>query len=103
MRVIAQRGENDFLIDLEDENHNAIVFDADDGTAYPPFYIESILARGYWEDFNGNEDEIILKLPKEVHKIVEERDYKQFSFSKSGDRGPIVVRTTSKSPEEVHE
>lgn len=99
MRVVAQRGTNDFLIDLEDEERNAIVFDADDGIAYPPFVIESILARGYWEDFNGNEDEIISKLPKEVHKIVAERDYKRFSFSKSGDRGPIVVGTTSKSPE----
>lgn len=102
MRVIAQRGMNDFLIDLEDEDHNAIVFDADVGIAYPPFYVESILARGYWEDFNGNEDEIFIKLPEEVLKIVAERDYKRLSFSKSDDRGPIVVSTTSESPK-VHE
>lgn len=102
MRVIAQRGTNDFLIDIEDEERNAIVFDADVGIAYPPFYVESILARGYWEDFHGNEDEILIKLPEEVHKIVAERDYKQLSFSKSGDRGPIVVCMTSESPE-VHE
>ena len=99
MKVIAQRGMNDFLIDLEDEEHNAIVFDADEGIAYPPFFIESILARGYWEDFNGNEDEILFKLPKEVHKIVAERDYKQFSFSKNGDRGPIIVSSTSSKSE----
>ena len=49
MRVIAQRGETDFLVDLENDGLGRVV-DVAEEKAYIPFNLVSIYARGYWEE-----------------------------------------------------
>ena len=54
MRVEAQRGDEQYLIDLEDGT--GFVFDAEIPRAHPPMDINAIYGRGYWDDFEGDED-----------------------------------------------
>ena len=59
MRVVAQRG-NSFLLQVGDEEGR--VFDSGTGRLYPPAGLQSILARGYWEKFSGDEAAIFDEL-----------------------------------------
>ena len=49
MKIIGQRGDSDFLVDLEREGLGRVVAVAE-GTAFRPFNLASIIARGYWEE-----------------------------------------------------
>ena len=49
MRVIAQRGEGEFLVDLEKDGLGCVVSLAQERASHP-FNLISIYARGYWEE-----------------------------------------------------
>lgn len=60
MKIAAIRGETAFLLvaddlDLEDIPGDAQgrVLDRSGGVLYPPWGVHSILARGYWEPYDG--------------------------------------------------
>lgn len=45
--VLATRGDNEFLVDIGNELGQVVSLD--EGEAFLPFRLQSILARGYWE------------------------------------------------------
>ncbi len=69
-RVIAQRGPNDFLVsesgDMTYGKGNIVHLP--DEMVYPSLPIQSILARGYWDDVSADE-----KVLKKVLKIYENK------------------------------
>lgn len=58
MQIVAQQGKNpetaSYLI-MTGPNR-ARVFDGDVNILYPEFNMQSILSRGYWEDYTGSQD-----------------------------------------------
>lgn len=56
-KVLAKRGEQEYLIALD--GRRGCVFDAADAVLYPEHSIDSILARGYWEPFQGDGSAIL--------------------------------------------
>ena len=53
-RIIAIRADKDYLIEVDDKNSR--VCEVKGGLPiliFPPFPTQSIIARGYWENFNG--------------------------------------------------
>lgn len=54
MEILAQQGEGRYLISLG--NDQGQILDLNENALYPPIFIHSILARGYWEDYDGNVD-----------------------------------------------
>lgn len=61
MRIVAKRGKSTYLVDAGDGKGQ--VYDESTRTLHPPFNIQSILARGYWEPFEGE-----LAKPIEKHQ-----------------------------------
>lgn len=59
MKVIA-KSANAFLIEFEDGSGR--VLDLDQGRLFPPNSVDSILARGYWEPFNGDPRPVLDRL-----------------------------------------
>jgi hypothetical protein len=56
--VIAQQGVERFLLLYKDEQ--ARILDIRDSVIWPPMHVQSILGRGYWEDYIGNLDVVSL-------------------------------------------
>ena len=52
MKIIAQQEGGVYLVQTakKDNAEQAIVVDMEGKRAHPPFNLQSILARGYWED-----------------------------------------------------
>ena len=53
---IAQQGSRRFILVPEGVDNNtdqARVVDLDQGRLFKPWYLQSILARGYWADYEG--------------------------------------------------
>lgn len=66
-KVVAQRGEHTFLVvDSENENMGQVL-DLEQGVLFRPMYVESLIARGYWEDCKKTDKELaeMLKRVKE--------------------------------------
>ena len=69
MKVIAKRGDNSYLVQTSE--NRARVADMDQNVFYPEFNLLSILARGYWEDYDdtdGSKLKEILAEAKEPEK-----------------------------------
>ncbi len=49
MKVIGQRGDSNFLVDLEKDGLGRVVAVAEE-TVFRSFNLVSIFARGYWEE-----------------------------------------------------
>lgn len=60
--VIAQQGEDRLLLLYRDEQ--ARILDVRDSVLWPPMHVESLLGRGYWEEYDGSHD--IASLLKDV-------------------------------------
>lgn len=56
-KIVAQRGAYTFMVDTGDGK--AVVVDTITKKVHKPFNLQSILARGYWEDVTA--DDAILK------------------------------------------
>lgn len=66
-RVLAQRADS-FLIQVGEGC--ARVFDARHHRLFPPVAIETVLARGYWQEFRGVERDVLDQLASvEVEEI----------------------------------
>jgi len=66
MKVIAkQEGTQRFLIQT-DKKDMAVITDLKEKIKFPEFNIDSIIARGYWEPYDHDEDlmKLLLKLPE---------------------------------------
>jgi hypothetical protein len=50
MKLAAQRGENSYLVDLGDRQGCVVERRGGEFVAYPPLGVQSILARGYWQE-----------------------------------------------------
>lgn len=61
--VVAQRGENSYLL-TADGGKMGRVLDLDAGEFFPEFNFQSILMRGYWEEYTG--DKTAEELLKEI-------------------------------------
>lgn len=56
MKISGTQGTGRYLIDVEQPRGDLAVgriLDLDRGAFYPPILVESILARGYWEPYDG--------------------------------------------------
>lgn len=60
-KVIAKRGESAYLIDIGDDKGR--ILNVEEKVLYPPMFLPSILARGYW-------DEVEVK-PAELKKMLD--------------------------------
>ena len=61
MKIIATKGENIYLLVKEDVNKKkkktkGRVLDLNAQKLYPWFYANSIISRGFWEPYEGNQD-----------------------------------------------
>lgn len=60
MKIAYQRGKNDYLV-VEDSVEQigpqtmGRILDSGDGKLYPELPVQSILARGYWDEFTGSQ------------------------------------------------
>lgn len=54
MRVIAEQGDGVYLVEVDKEN--AVVVDYKNKKVLPLLNTQSILARGYWEAYNGPQE-----------------------------------------------
>ena len=52
-RIIAIQGEDCYLIEVDDKNSRVCETNLRPPLIFPPFPTQSIIARGYWENFNG--------------------------------------------------
>ena len=52
-RIIAVQAEDRFLIEVDDTNSRVCETRIRPPLIFPPFPTQSIIARGYWENFNG--------------------------------------------------
>ena len=50
-KVVASRGDDAFLVDIGDGL--GVVVEESNRVAFPPLPLQSILARGYWEEWSG--------------------------------------------------
>lgn len=69
MKIIGTQGPGRYLIDVEQPRGDLAIgriLDLDRGAFYPPILVESILARGYWEPYDGPQD----VLPELLKRVV---------------------------------
>ena len=66
MRIIGQCGPSVYLIEVGDNMSR--VLDLERGVLFPPFSTLSITARGYWEEYTGDQS-ILPDLLKKVRHI----------------------------------
>ena len=52
-RIIAIRADKDYLIEVDDKNSRVCETNLRPPLIFPPFPTQSILARGYWEEYTG--------------------------------------------------
>ena len=52
-RIIAQRGDNDFLIQVNKFHSRVCEGGRQQPVIYPPNWTDSILKFGYWDDYEG--------------------------------------------------
>ena len=57
-KVVAKQGNSRYLIDVG--NDKGVIVDTNTGETFKPFNIHSILARGYWNEYEGEDDSKIL-------------------------------------------
>ncbi len=62
-KIIAVQGDEVYLIAIG--NNLGRVLSLEQGIYFAPFNLESLIARGYWEDFKGNQS-ILNKLKEQV-------------------------------------
>ena len=72
MEVIAQSGTR-VLVQLEERDPErplklvpAVVVDMRRGKVYPPKGVDTILAHGYWEPFDGDPEPVLVLLRREL-------------------------------------
>ena len=72
MEVIAQRG-TEALVQLEERDPKrplalvlGCVVDMGLGKVYPPRGVDTILAHGYWQPFEGDPEPVLALLPREL-------------------------------------
>jgi hypothetical protein len=61
-RVIGQQGKKRFLLskdEVMDASAMGVILDEREGVAYDPLPVQSIIARGYWENFEGDPSPIL--------------------------------------------
>ncbi len=64
LRIIAKRGDQYLLVgkDVKDEDQDpeivGQILDVEQGKLFPPATLETLLAAGYWEDYEGDESEL---------------------------------------------
>lgn len=59
MKIIGTQGPGRYLVDIEQPRGDLAVgriLDANSGEFFPPILVESIVARGYWEPYDGPQD-----------------------------------------------
>lgn len=71
MNVIARSGRQAFLIGLNDGRAAVLSIEAEP-TLSAPLAPESVLSRGYWEEFGGDQD-LVLDLVQRIREEGEER------------------------------
>lgn len=64
--IIAIRGNSSYLVQVS--HSHARVLDLEQGKYFPPYYLNSILARGYWEPFSGS-NELLNELKGRVEDL----------------------------------
>ncbi len=52
-KVVAQRGERVYLLTADDGKMGRVL-DLNNGEFFPEFNFQSILMRGYWEEYTGD-------------------------------------------------
>ena len=61
MRIIARRGENIYILLTNEQTEKGLekgrIINLYQNTIFPEQYIQSFLARGYWEEYNLSEEE----------------------------------------------
>lgn len=61
MRIIARRGENIYILLTNDQTEKGLekgrIINLYQNKIFPEQYIQSFLARGYWEEYNLSEEE----------------------------------------------
>lgn len=72
MKILAKRGKNTYLILTKDHEdplkRKGRVLSVICKTLYPEMKLDSILMRGYWEEYKGSQDKL-----KELLKSVENK------------------------------
>jgi hypothetical protein len=63
-KVIADRGEGTYLIDLG--NHRGQIADTQTGVLWPPRHIDALISRGYWTPTDDVDAADVLALVKPV-------------------------------------
>ena len=67
MKVIAQRGGGVFLVAVDEPSTNmtaqGFIIDLEAGVRYRSMNVHSILARGYWSEFDGDEATLLDAIP----------------------------------------
>lgn len=56
-KIVAQNGPDTFLVDVG--GGKGRILDRGQGVYFAPWNIESILARGYWEPYQGSQDVLV--------------------------------------------
>lgn len=70
-KIIAYRSNSVYLIDIG--NGKGRVLDLYQKTYFPPFNLISIIARGYWEEYKGDQS-ILPKLKEQILFELEDED-----------------------------
>jgi hypothetical protein len=78
IKVLAQRGDS-FLLQTDEEHGR--VLDARHRRLFAPTRLSSLVARGYWDEFTGDERRV-LELLTEVEDVAQQANG-QTSFSSS--------------------
>jgi len=60
MKVVAKRPGDVYLVQTEKDKGQ--IADLDEGHLYPEHFLLSILARGYWEDFDDADGEVLKRI-----------------------------------------
>jgi hypothetical protein len=71
IKIIAISGHSRYLL-TDDNGKTGQVLDVNQDMLYPKFKLQSILERGYWQDYTGSQD-ILNKLLENV-KILGEKN-----------------------------
>ena len=68
-KIVAKRGEELYLVKVSKDESR--ILDLNRLTYFPPFFTQSIIARGYWEVYKGKKGELegLLKSVREVKPI----------------------------------
>ena len=62
MKIIARNGKSSYLVRVSATH--ARVLNLSSGVLFPPFLADSILARGYWDAYDGTAEELDELLPR---------------------------------------